>query len=209
LIVKGIDFKKDRDKRIGNMTENYPSYEQIRILHQELYDMRMEYWISHNLFSFQWWILLVVLLVPWIIWFRFVDKSRITQILLFGTLIIILVMMLDNFGVELHLWSYPYQLTSIVTNLLPVDQGMLVVAHMFLYQYFPNWKKFILANIVMAIIFTFVLEPLTVWSGIYKLENWRYIYSLPLYILKAILIKWLVDEVILKRRKNHLDPDVT
>ncbi|MFN7253461.1 MAG: CBO0543 family protein [Anaerobacillus sp.] len=184
------------------MTGKYPTFEEIRTIHQQLNDMKLEYWISHNLFTFQWWLLLFVLIIPWIIWWKFVDKRKIGQILLFGTLLMVLVIVLDDIGVELHLWSYPYQLINIMPRLIPVDQGILVVAHMFLYQYYPTWKKFIVANTVMAIIFTFIFEPLTVWLGIYKLESWRYIYSLPIYILKAVLIKWLVDEIILKRRVN-------
>ncbi|WP_163536250.1 CBO0543 family protein [Gracilibacillus sp. YIM 98692] len=181
------------------MTEKYPTFEQVRNAHQQLNDMKLEYWLSHNLFTFQWWLLLCVLFIPWIIWWRFVDKSRLHQILLFGALLTILVVMLDDFGVEQHLWSYPYQLLNIMPRLIAIDQGILVVAHMSLYQYFPKWKTFIAANTVMAIIFTFIFEPLTVWLGIYELENWRYIYSLPIYIIKAVFIKWLVDEVILTK----------
>ncbi|WP_088101998.1 CBO0543 family protein [Halalkalibacter urbisdiaboli] len=181
------------------MTGKYPTFDEIRNVHQQLYDMKLDYWISHDLFTFQWWLLLFILFVPWVIWLRFVDKKRITEILLFGTLLMLLVIMLDDIGVETHLWSYPYQLINIMPRLLPIDQGILVVAHMFLYQYFPKWNKFIIANVIMAIIFTFVFEPLTVWLGIYKLENWRYIYSLPIYIMKAALIKWLVDEFITKK----------
>lgn len=181
------------------MTKQYPSYEQIREVHKELSEMRLEYWIHHNLFSYQWWLLLIVLIVPWIVWWKYVDKNKIGQILLYGSLLMILVTMLDDFGVESHLWSYPYQLINLLPRLISIDQGIIVIAHMFLYQYFPKWKKFLLANTVMAIIFTFIFEPITVWLGIYKLENWRYIYSLPIYIIKASFIKWLVDEVILKK----------
>ncbi|MFC7060408.1 CBO0543 family protein [Halobacillus seohaensis] len=182
------------------MTEKHPTYEEIRDVHQQLYDMRLEYWISHDLFTFQWWLLLFVLFIPWIIWGIFVDKRKINKILLFGTLLTILVIMLDDFGVEKHLWSYPYQLINIMPRLVAIDQGIIVVAHMFLYQYFPEWKRFIIANIVMALVFTFIFEPLTVWIGIYKLENWHYIYSLPIYIMKAVFIKWLVDELISKKK---------
>ena len=184
------------------MTEKYPSFDQIRDVHRELADMRFEYWIHHDLFTFQWWLLLFLLIVPWIIWWKFVDKNRISQILLFGTILMTLVITLDDIGVETHLWSYPYQLVNVIPRLIAIDQGIIIITHMFVYQYFPKWKKFIIANTIMAIIFTFIFEPITVWLGIYKLENWRYIYSLPIYILKASFIKWLVDEFLLKHQKE-------
>lgn len=185
------------------MTKQYPSYESIREVHKELGEMKLEYWIYHDLFTFQWWLLLILLIVPWIVWWRFVDKNKISQILLFGSLLMILVMMLDDLGVESHLWSYPYQLLNLMPRLIAIDQGIIIIAHMFLYQYFPRWKKFLFANTVMAILFTFIFEPIVVGMGIYKLENWRYIYSLPIYILKATLIKWLVDEVIMKKEFKY------
>lgn len=181
--------------------QNSSSYEKIRDLHEVVVQMRYEVWLNNDLFSFQWWLLLVVFIVPWLIWWHFVEKKRIYEILLFGTLLMNLVMMLDDLGVELHLWSYPYQLVSVMPRLIPIDQGIIIVAHMFLYQYYRSWKSFVIANTIMAVIFSYTFEPITVWLGIYKLENWKYTYSLPIYVLKATLIKWLVDEV-LRKKKN-------
>lgn len=178
----------------------YPSFEEIRELHQKLAEMRYDYWLNHDLFSLQWWLLLTVFIVPWIIWWKLVDKERIFQILLFGTLLMILVITLDDIGIELNLWSYPYKLFFAISRLSAIDQGILIVAHMFLYQYFVRWKSFLIANVIMALFFSFILEPLTVKMRIYDLENWRYIYSLPIYILKAMLVKWIVDEVIQKKK---------
>ena len=182
------------------MPKNYPSHEEIEQVHQQLLEMRLDRWLNHDMFSFQWFLLLIVLIVPWIIWWRFVDEKRIYPILLFGSLLTILVMMMDDIGVELQLWSYPYQLVTILPRLISIDQGIIVIAHMLLYQYFKKWKKFIIANAVMAAIFTLICEPVTVWLGIYKLDNWRYIYSFPIYIIKAVFIKWLVDEVIERKK---------
>ena len=186
------------------MTGNYPSYfDELEQIHEHLVELRLEYWLSHNLFTFQWWLLVIVFIVPWFIWWKYVDKKRISSILLFGTLLMLLVIMLDVLGVEGGLWSYPYQLLYLLPRLIPIDQGIIIVAHMFLYQYFPKWKGFIIANTIMALLFSFFFEPLTVWLGIYRIENWRYIYSLPIYIAKAAFIKWLVDHVILNVEFMH------
>ncbi|MFA9557529.1 CBO0543 family protein [Evansella sp. AB-rgal1] len=177
---------------------SYPSFQEIREVHHQLVDMRLEYWLHNNVFTFQWWLLLVVLIVPWFIWWMFVDKRRLKEILLFGTILMILVIVLDDLGVELQLWSYPYQLFSLLPRLISIDQGIIIVFHMLVYQYFPKWKIFIIANIIMAAIFTYIFEPITVWIGIYELDNWRYSYSLPIYVIKAVLVKGIVDEFIVK-----------
>jgi hypothetical protein len=172
-----------------------PNFDEIKELHEQLVDMRIDYWLEKNLFTLQWWILLFVLIIPWAIWWKLVDKKRIHEILLFGSFLTVLVLLLDNLGVELILWSYPHQLVSIIPSQIPVDNGIIIVAHMLIYQYFRRWQTFITANIVMALIFTFVAEPITVWLEIYRLDNWEYIYSLPIYILKAVMIKALVQKV--------------
>ncbi|WP_227939394.1 hypothetical protein [Alkalihalobacillus deserti] len=90
------------------MKENHPTYSDIQNVHQQLSDMKFEHWFHDNLFPFQWWLLVITLVLPWFIWWKFVDKKRINNILLFGSLLMLLVMMMDDIGVEMHLWSYPY-----------------------------------------------------------------------------------------------------
>ncbi|RKL66625.1 hypothetical protein CR203_15180 [Salipaludibacillus neizhouensis] len=85
------------------MPENYPSHEQIQSFNERLFEMRLEKWLNHDLFSFQWFLLLAVLIIPWIIWWRFVDTNRIAPILLYGTLMSLLVLMMDDIGLELQL----------------------------------------------------------------------------------------------------------
>jgi hypothetical protein len=114
----------------------------------------------------------------------------------------LLVGLLDDIGVNSHLWSYPYKLVQVLPRLVPIDFGILIVAHMTVYQYFKKWKSFIIVNIVMATIFTFILEPLSVWLNIYKLESWKYIYSLPIYVAKAVFIKWLVQ--VINRKSKYM-----
>ncbi|MBS4214753.1 MULTISPECIES: CBO0543 family protein [Neobacillus] len=177
------------------MKATYPRYEEIRKIEYKLTEMKNEYWFHHDLFSFQWWLLLIIFILPWIIWWRYVDKSRLKEILLFGSLLMLLVGLLDDIGVTTHLWSYPYKLVQVLPRLVPIDYGILIVAHMTVYQFYKKWKSFIIVNLVMATIFTFIFEPLSVWLNIYKLDNWKYIYSLPIYVAKAVFIKWLVQGV--------------
>ncbi|MBI0580119.1 hypothetical protein IEC97_22445 [Neobacillus cucumis] len=177
------------------MKATYPSYDEIRSIEYKLAEMKNEYWLHHDLFTFQWWLLLIIFILPWILWWRYVDKNRLKDILLFGSLLMLLVGLLDDIGLNAQLWSYPYKLLQVIPRLVAIDHGILIVAHMTVYQFFTKWKSFIIVNLVMATIFTFIFEPLTVWLNIYKLDNWKYIYSFPLYIAKAVFVKWLVQRI--------------
>lgn len=183
------------NERVKKLNVPYPSYGKISNLEDKLAEMKNEYWLHHDLFTFQWWLLLIIFVVPWILWWRYVDKTRLKDIVLFGSLLMLLVGLMDDIGVYAHFWSYPYKLLQVVPRLAAVDNGILIVAHMTVYQFFRKWKSFIIANLVMAAIFTFIFEPLTVWLDIYKLDNWKYIYSFPIYVAKAVFLKWLVRRI--------------
>lgn len=184
------------------MKTSYPSFEEIQSLHIQIQKMRADYWFHHDLFSFQWWLLLFILIIPWLLWCKYVDRQRIKHILLFGSILMILVSILDDIGISRNLWSYPYQLTHLIPGLVAVDLGIIIVVHMFIYQTFTNWKSFLIANIIIAAIYSFICEPITVWLGIYRLDNWEYIYSFPIYILKATFVKWLVDVLLNEKKKD-------
>ncbi|MBD3919180.1 hypothetical protein H8B09_10475 [Paenibacillus sp. PR3] len=177
------------------------TFEEIKKVDHQLSEMRKHYFYEHDLFKYQWWLLLVLAIVPWIIWAKLVDKSRLREILLYGSIISIIVVLLDDTGGELGLWSYPYQLIRLAPRLHPVDFAVLPVCHMLVYQYFRSWRSFVIANVIMSLVFSFIAEPLLVWLHIYDLDNWKYIYSFPLYIAKAMLVKWIV-EIIIRRSKQ-------
>lgn len=176
--------------------------EEIIHLHKELTELRQKFWLHYNLFTLQWWLLLALLIIPWVIWWRLVDKKRLKEILLYGVSMSFLVFLLDHIGYELNLWVYPYKPFPILPESLAFDLGILPVLHMLLFQYYTRWRPYIIANILMATVFVFLCEPISVWIGLYKTLDWKYMYSFPLYILKAILIKGIVEVV--KQKENSL-----
>jgi hypothetical protein len=181
---------------------SYPTKEEINKVDNILTDMRIENFIHEDFLSPQWWFLLSLLIIPWIIWWIMVDKSRIKQIWLYGALMSILIIYLDDIGSELNLWNYPIKLINIVPRLNPIDISVLPVMQMLIYQFFPKWKTFIIANIIISLFNSYIAEPFFVKLNIYELTNWKHSYSVPIYILKAIVIKYLLEKVLLKSRSK-------
>jgi len=169
-------------------------YEVVEKAQHNAIDLNIQYWIEHSVFTFQWWLLIIVFIGPWIIWWRLVDKKRLVEISLFGFILMIAVVLLDDLGVSLKLWSYPIQIIPMIPRLVAIDQGIIIVAHMLVFQYCLRWRSFLIVNIIMAIVFSYIAEPITVWLSIYKLTNWKYSYSLPIYVLKAVLIRLAVEK---------------
>ncbi|MBM7600225.1 hypothetical protein JOC34_002616 [Virgibacillus halotolerans] len=180
--------------------------ETITEIQRHLLEANYHYWIEHVLFSFNWWFLLVLSIVPWIIWWQVVDKTRLLEISLMGTLAIILAITFDTAGYSLVLWSYGYKLVQMTPSLSSIDLALLPVAYMLIYQLFPKWKSYFIAHVIFSVGGSFVMEPLFVWMGIYTLHGWQYIYSFPIYIVMGIGFKWLILKMDAKqtRAKNKV-----
>lgn len=170
-------------------------FKEIIKLQQQLTDLEHQYWTDNVIFTFNWWVLLCIFIVPWLIWWKFVDKKRIQEILIYGFFIMVLSSILDDLGVASLLWAYPYQLLQIMDRLNSIDLSVLPIMFMMIYQYFPKWKSFFIAHVLLGFFSAFVAEPILVQMNIYMPLLWKFIYSFPIYILIAIIIKWITDKI--------------
>lgn len=144
--------------------------------------------------------MLFVFIAPWFIWWRLVDKRRTGEILAYGLLVAFLSTTLDEAGITLRLWTYTMALLPLCVQMKPVNVTLLPVMYMFIYQYFPHWKTYIIAAIIQAAFLAFVGEQFLVWFGIYKMLKWRHLYSFPIYIAMAVFLKLLTDNLYARRK---------
>jgi hypothetical protein len=178
------------------------AWEEVVKQREILLKVNYQYWYLYNLFSFGWWFLLAVILVSYIIWWVLVDKRRIIEVLTFGLSINAISSLLDLLGTQFMLWGYPNMLMPTAPPLVEINYGVLPVAYSLLYQFYPTWKSFIIAITIMALVFSFVFEPILVWMKIYEMHHWTYIYSFPIYLVLGIIVKCIVDKAIRIKREN-------
>jgi hypothetical protein len=151
-----------------------------------------KYWLQETFLHWQWWLLLALTIVPWIIWWKIVDRRRIFEILTYGFLVMTASVVFDAVGVEFDFWEYKYQLVPLLDVFITYDFTVMPVMYMVIYQFIDNWIPFIIANTIVAAVFAFISEPLLVWMDFYLLFNWEYIYSFPIYIAIAVSLKWVM-----------------
>lgn len=168
---------------IDNIFENF---KEIRLLEDKLYLLELNYWLKNEFLTWQWWILVGFLVLPWIIWSKLVKRDIILEILLFGTIIIITTTLLDVVGLQYRFWDHPIAFLPIIPRAFPFDFSMIPVAYMLLYQYFRTWKFFIIAQITMALTYSFIGEPFSEWAELVYYFDWRYSYSFIYYIIVGI-----------------------
>jgi hypothetical protein len=175
------------DDTIGNFRE-------IRILEDKMFFLELNNWLKNEFLSWEWWILVGFLVVPWVIWAKLVKRDLLLEALLYGSIICILTTLLDLIGLPFRFWDYPIEFIPIIPRAFPFDFSMIPVAYMLLYQYFRTWKSFIIAQIIMALAYAFIGEPFCTWIELVSYIKWTYIYSFVYYIIvgigtRALLLK--------------------
>ena len=64
-------------------------------------------------------------------------------------------------------------------------------------------KPFLIAMIIASAVFSFMVEPIFEYAGLYTTYTWKYYYSFPIYILMALFSKWLMQVIILKQQEER------
>lgn len=162
--------------------------------HHENVKQDINHWINHELFTWNWWILVLFIVIPLIIWLLVVDRKRMLEFLLVWTLVIIPTSYLDAIGVDLKFWVYPVQFIPITPRAIPFDIFMVGITYMLLYQFFSSWKAYLMALFIMAFTFAFIGEPISHLLNLVYYIKWKYYYSFLFYIFIGITVKGIVNK---------------
>lgn len=173
--------------------------DQVIETEKEFYGTLLEYWREHNYLTFNWWLLVVLSILSPIVWWKTIDKKRITEITAFGLFYGITAIILDSIGSSALVWVYPVRLTPyLYPQYYPYDVGVVIVPFMYVYQRWGHrFKPLLLSTGLLSAFLAFVAEPFMEWLHIYKELTWKHIYSFPIYWLIG-LICWFI----LKRFKK-------
>lgn len=169
-------------------------YETARLLAYQSYQQ----WISTELFSFNWFVIMGMLAIFYTVWIKLVDTSRLSKILLLGSLsavgfLIADIILMGYFGVA------QYKVSP-----LPVEPPIFIVSvtkapilYMLVYQYTSSWKSYALWASIGTAVLSFGLFPLYSLLGIFQLHHWNYFYQFLLMftggmIARALLL-WVIS----------------
>lgn len=143
-------------------------------------------WIQYEFLSWQWLLLVLLSIIPWLVWWK-LRKKESTSRLLYGAFFVMwFSMLLDSFGTELGLWDYRYEILPFLPSFIPWDLSILPVFFMFLVQIKPRVSHKLKALIYSAVS-AFIGEPIFEWLGLYQTLNWSVFYSFPIYYLKFLI----------------------
>lgn len=160
-----------------------------RIMHQQAMKLQ-EIETQYVLFTWRWWLLLALAIVPWIIWI-WVRKRDSTDRLLYAAMFVALIgSFLNVMGIAYGLWSYPASLIFPVPPNIPWDFTLLPVATMLFLQYKPKVKPIIKA-IIFSFIGSFFWQPFAEFTRIYHPIHWPDYYSFPIFIMIFLMANYV------------------
>lgn len=174
----------------------YSPNDHLAEITRQLTQARIENWLGECFGTWHWWFLITLLIIPWIVWFKLVEKKNIVELSLYGIIIIFVTNTLDDLGFELSLWYYPLRIIPILSRFISIDCSLLPVIYMLIYQHFSDWKSFFWAMAIASAFFSFIAEPFMVFLGFYQLLAWKHYYSYPIYIALALACKWFTRIII-------------
>jgi hypothetical protein len=177
-----------------NMNDKYALAEKIIELKRSLLQLSIQHWLNYELFTWQWWAKFIYMIVPIIIWYKLLDRKRISEIVSYGLLVSLILTILDVIGFNFVLWEYPIRSLPIGFFIIN-DVVFLPIVYMLFFQYYSEWKSFIVANIFLSIVGSFIVEPLYILMGTYKELTWRHTYSFFLYVFVAIFCKCIINKI--------------
>lgn len=186
------------------------------VIHQlkvALWDLSYTFWKTEVLFSPRWWVIVATIVTAYTIWWTFVDKRRLSQVMLFGSFVAVGRIVMDLIGNNLVLWSYDIRELPLNPSPFLHDFTLTPLALMLVYQYNHSWRKFLIWTAVAVGGITFVFFPALVAFGYLKYYHWNHAYSFVLIIFIATLSRAVLLGILqLEQRHQRVysdDPAVT
>ena len=191
------------DKKGGcdhlNQQEHFEHLLEIR---RELEASYMDYWKEFsNVDTWQFWVVLAMFLLPLVILYFKIDRTKIFLLGFFGYSIHVFAAYTDALGIRKNWWDYPYVVFPQLPGSLGIDASIIPVFFILLYQWCLNRNKnYWLYGTLSAAGFTFIVKPLLIWINVFQLyTNW---FVLLLSYLFVVYISKIITDIFIHMSKE-------
>lgn len=166
-----------------------PIGQEIQDLKIRLWELVYADWYQNELFSASWWGLVIGSLLIYAVWLRVLDKKRIIEILLFGSLVTVMATFTDVYATQANTFSYNIQILPTAPALFPLDFIMIPVPLMIAYQYGHRWSNYLVTAGIASAFYAFVITPILVANGILTMYRWSYLWAFAEGMSYAVIAK--------------------
>ncbi|MFB9328946.1 CBO0543 family protein [Paenibacillus aurantiacus] len=159
-------------------------FERIRQVKMEEASSLHRYWLQYsNMGTWQFWLLAALFLIPLIMLFWRLDRSKALLLGFFGLNVHVWFSYIDTFGVEQGLWGYPFKFVPFLPESITLDTALVPVSFMLLYQWCMHTRRnFYLFGAALCAAFAFVLKPIMVQLDLFHMYRWmNFVYLFLIY----------------------------
>ncbi|MGS2779386.1 CBO0543 family protein [Robertmurraya sp. GLU-23] len=176
--------------------EQSKSLENLKSSSSKLAHDWVDYWKEYSSFdTWQFWLNIAFLIIPLIVLYFKLDRSKAFHIGFFGYSAHILSTYIDGYSTRFGHWEYPYKIIPLLPINMGLDTSLIPVVIMLVYQWTLNRKKnYYIAVLVVAALFAFVFKPILSYFDLFQLSKGSTYFHLFLwYISGGILSKWVTN----------------
>lgn len=180
--------------------------ELVHQLRLQLWNVTYARYLEQEIFSVQWWGIIVTLGIVYFIWWKVVDKTRLLEILLFGSYVAVSSAVIDIWGVTTAHWQYNIRIFPILPAPFPFDYTLVPILLMLSYQYGKHWGSYLGWSALASGLFSFGISPLFQATGIKSFYEWSFFYFFILMMGLAMLARYamqLTVQTMEASRANH------
>jgi len=165
----------------------------------------LDYWLSYsNITTWQFWICLVLLILPLILLLLFLNKRKALLLGFYGYNVHVFFTYTDVLGSDRAYWSYPYKVMPILPSSFSLDVSFVPVAYMFFYQWILKTNRnYYLYMVILCALFAFVIKPIFVFVNLFQFDRGANYFHLFIgYIFVGLISKWITNLFVYMEKKG-------
>lgn len=138
-------------------------------------------WRNHVLFTWKWWLVVCLSVIPWFLTFFFLKKEKRKQYFISSIILMVITSFLDISGLTYDLWRYYVTPMPILGGFFPWNFSIIPIFFIISYEVFSNLSPMV-KSVIVALMYAYIGEPIADFLGLTRHHQWRHTYSVPIYI---------------------------
>lgn len=177
-------------------TEQAKKYEELKAAQEKVFDLWNQYWWDYSGFdTWQFWLNIVMIVLPLIFLYLFIDRKRLFLLLFFGFNIHIWSAYLDGMATRANYIGYPYKAIPMFPIHFGMDTSLVPVLFILMYQYTIEKKaNFYLHSLILIFLITFILKPILAAGKLFILtKGTNYFHIFLGYVIIVLFSKGITN----------------
>ncbi|TMN20824.1 hypothetical protein [Lentibacillus cibarius] len=171
-----------------------------------LNDLIETQWINQIFLSPSWIFQVVLIIFTYTIFFYLVDKKRITEILLYGSLVAVAFAVYDSIGEQLNYWATLENVLPFQPNFFLGNITLIPLYAMLVYQYNSTWRSYLIwitiwSGLLAFVYYNLILDYFNIFVYIKKFSATIDFF---LFLIVGIIVRWIVVSLLKLEEKRKV-----